>query len=354
MKPSPEQQGRKTFEIALTTESERKLATIMFKEKRGLSNTFSSVFDVHFTNVTEDTIYFRSYDDTDARKAFTMLVGAITTHGHISKELIRDIERQLNPCAEAAPSAGTGTETNSRPETLAAEFGGVAANQNNPKGKFAPYAGKQQSQVDLTNENDITFAIGPAGTGKTYIAMDTAVKAFIAGKVEKILVARPAVETGEKLGYQPGDQNAKMAPYVRPLYDAIDKTYGKGKYQKMLADGSLEIVPIGFMRGRTFEKSFVIVDEAQNCEFEHLKMAITRLGFGSKMVITGDPGQVDLKPVTNSGLQRMVENLEGLEGVGVQRYDSSDVVRHPTVQRIIEKLEGKAPQNPPASAPKGP
>lgn len=204
---------------------------------------------------------------------------------------------------------------------------------------FEPRTPKQQAQADVIDANDIAFCVGPAGTGKTHVAMAKAVEALQSGTVEKILIARPALESGEKLGYQPGDQNAKMAPYMRPLYDELDKAFGEGSYQRLLDDGRLEIVPIGFMRGRTFAKAFIIVDEAQNCKFEQLKMAITRLGEGSKMVITGDPDQSDFEPKELSGLKPIVEAAEGIEGIGMHYYTAADVMRHPTVQRFVEKLE---------------
>ncbi|MCE9508396.1 MAG: PhoH family protein [Alphaproteobacteria bacterium] len=231
-----------------------------------------------------------------------------------------------------------------------------AANQNKPAKYtgFKPRSEKQKLQADLIDANDVTFSIGPAGTGKTHVAMAKAVEALKAGAVNKILLARPALESGEKLGFQPGDQNAKMAPYMRPLYDELDKVFGPGAYADMLTKGILEIVPIGFMRGRTFENAFIIVDEAQNCEFDHLKMAITRLGPGSKMVITGDPEQIDLKPKNLSGLKPIMEQLDGVEGVAIQAYSIEDVVRHPTVQRIVERLEGKTQPKQPVKGPDAP
>jgi phosphate starvation-inducible PhoH-like protein len=228
-----------------------------------------------------------------------------------------------------------------------------AANQNRPPRYtgFKARSEKQQLQADLIDTNDVTFSVGPAGTGKTHVAMAKAVQALKAGTVDKILLARPALESGEKLGFQPGDQNAKMAPYMRPLYDELDKAFGPGAYADMLAKGILEIVPIGFMRGRTFENAFIIIDEAQNCKYEHLKMAITRLGPGSKMVITGDPEQIDFEPKTLSGLKPIMEQLDGVEGVALQAYGVEDVVRHPTVQRIIERLEVKTQPKPPGNNP---
>ena len=240
-----------------------------------------------------------------------------------------------------------------------------AANQNFRKG--APVAevtfegltpariAKQEAQAALIQENDITFCIGPAGTGKTHVAMVQAVEALKSGAVDTILLARPAVEAGETIGFLPGGQNEKMAPYMRPLYDELDKHYGRGAYRTMIRDeqnnpdGIVEVAPVGTMRGRTFAKAFVIVDEAQNLKREELKMALTRLGPGSKMVITGDPGQIDLSPKELSGLMDFIEKLEGVEGVAVHRYGPEDVMRHPTVERLVNRLEGKDQVNQPSS-----
>jgi phosphate starvation-inducible protein PhoH and related proteins len=229
-----------------------------------------------------------------------------------------------------------------------------AANQNEPveayRG-FQPKSEKQQLQADLIDANDFVFSIGPAGTGKTHVAMAKAVEALQSGKVETILLARPAVEAGKTLGFLPGDQNEKMAPYMRPLYDELDRIYGRSVRETMVRDGVVEVAPVGTMRGRTFKNAFVIVDEAQNMLPAELKMALTRLGEGSKMVITGDPEQVDLTPKDASGLMPLVEQLKGIEGVAVQYYGPEDVMRHPTVQRIVDRMEGKEPQKQVVSKP---
>jgi len=219
---------------------------------------------------------------------------------------------------------------------------------------FKPFGPKQQNQADLIEKNDITFSVGPAGTGKTYVAIAKAVEAFSKGEYDSILLCRPAVEAGKTIGFLPGDQNDKMAPYMRPLYDELDKVYGKGKYRSAIASeenpgGQIEVAPVGTMRGRTFKNAFVIIDEAQNLKDEELKMVLTRLGAGSKIVITGDPQQIDLDPKEQSGLMRFVEALEGVEGVAVHTYGAEDVMRHPTVKRIIDRLEGKTAQNQPVT-----
>ncbi len=218
---------------------------------------------------------------------------------------------------------------------------------------FSPKPGKQTEQAEMVDANDITFSIGPAGTGKTYIAIGKAIAALKAGKVDTILLSRPAVEAGKTIGFLPGDQNEKMSPYMRPLYDELDAAFGRGNWQHMLYNtetnpsGCIEVCPVGMMRGRTFKKCFVVLDEAQNLLDEELTMAVTRLGAGSKMVITGDPNQIDLNPKEDSGLKRMVEKLEGVENIAAQYYGREDVMRHPTVQAIVDRLEEKAEQKQP-------
>jgi len=233
-----------------------------------------------------------------------------------------------------------------------------AANQNRPRQQpvggyegFKPIGAKQQNQADLIEANDITFSIGPAGTGKTHVAIAKAVEAFSKGEVKSILLCRPAVEAGETIGFLPGSQNDKMAPYMRPLYDELDKVYGKGRYTQMIMgpqnqSGQIEVAPVGTMRGRTFKDTFVIIDEAQNLKAEELKMILTRLGEGSKIVITGDPQQIDLNPKELSGLMDFVRKLEGVEGVAVHSYGPEDVMRHPTVKRIVDRLEGNDAETP--------
>lgn len=245
------------------------------------------------------------------------------------------------------------------------QFNG-AANDNRGRAEplssyegFKPYSAKQQAQADLIDANDIIFSIGPAGTGKTHVAIAKAVEAFASGEYDSILLCRPAVEAGKTIGFLPGDQNDKMAPYMRPLYDELDQVYGKGKYHQMIVaddnpNGQIEVAPVGTMRGRTFKKAFVIIDEAQNLKEEELKMVLTRLGPGSKIVITGDPEQIDLSPKTDSGLMKFVEVLKGVEGVAMHSYGPEDVMRHPTVKRIVDRLDGKDKENQPVVKPPRP
>ena len=188
--------------------------------------------------------------------------------------------------------------------------------------------------------HDLTFSIGPAGTGKTYLAVACAVDALERDSVKRILLARPAVEAGERLGFLPGDMAAKVDPYLRPLYDALYDLMGYDKVAKMLERGAIEIAPLAFMRGRTLNHSFIILDEAQNTTPEQMKMFLTRIGFGSKAVVNGDITQIDLGRGQKSGLIEAQDVLKKARGIAFTHFDSEDVVRHPLVQRIVNAYEG--------------
>ncbi|MCL4137171.1 UNVERIFIED_CONTAM: hypothetical protein GTU68_019589 [Idotea baltica] len=183
----------------------------------------------------------------------------------------------------------------------------------------------------------LVAALGPAGTGKTYLAVCKAVEAFQKGNVARIILSRPAVEAGEQIGFLPGAMEDKLAPYLRPLYDALSDRLSPSQLKHMLAEGTIEIAPIGFMRGRTLNNAFVVIDEAQNCTYTQIKMLLTRLGWHSTMVITGDPAQTDLLPEF-SGLAVAAERLEQLSGAAVVRLQGVDVVRHPLVQEMLGVL----------------
>ena len=197
----------------------------------------------------------------------------------------------------------------------------------------------QKRYVDAIKKNVVTLGIGPAGTGKTYLAVAAAVAAFRAKQVNRIILTRPAVEAGERLGFLPGDLQSKVDPYLRPLYDALFDMLGPETYQKYLERGNIEVAPLAYMRGRTLDDSFIILDEAQNTSREQMKMFLTRLGFGSKIVITGDITQIDLPADTVSGLKEAMRVLEGVEDIAIMRLTESDVVRHALVQRIIKAYE---------------
>ncbi len=197
----------------------------------------------------------------------------------------------------------------------------------------------QKTYVDAILNNTVTLGIGPAGTGKTYLAVAAAVAAFREGQVNRIILTRPAVEAGERLGFLPGDLQSKVDPYLRPLYDALFDMLGAETYNKYLERGEIEVAPLAYMRGRTLDDSFIILDEAQNTSREQMKMFLTRIGFGSKVVITGDVTQIDLPGDKVSGLKEAVRVLEGIEDIRICHLTAADVVRHVLVQRIIEAYE---------------
>ncbi|MCL6452451.1 MAG: PhoH family protein [Alicyclobacillus sp.] len=197
----------------------------------------------------------------------------------------------------------------------------------------------QRRYIDGIHAHDITFGIGPAGTGKTYLAVAEAVMALKRGDVKRIVLTRPAVEAGESLGFLPGDLQEKVNPYLRPIYDALYDVYGPEQVARALERGNIEIAPLAYMRGRTLDDSFVILDEAQNTTSEQMKMFLTRLGFGSKMVVTGDVTQIDLPRGRPSGLVQAIHILEGVPGILFHYFSGSDVVRHKLVQRIIAAYE---------------
>ena len=197
----------------------------------------------------------------------------------------------------------------------------------------------QKKYVDAIKKNTIAFGEGPAGTGKTYLAVAMAASAYKNKQVDRIILTRPAVEAGEKLGFLPGDLQEKVNPYLRPLYDALQEMFGYENYLKLMEKGAIEIAPLAYMRGRTLNNAFVILDEAQNTTKEQMKMFLTRLGEGSKMVITGDLSQVDLPPDKKSGLRHAMQVLSNVEGIAIKKMTQKDVVRHPLVQMIVEAYE---------------
>lgn len=208
-----------------------------------------------------------------------------------------------------------------------------------PKVMVKPKGPNQKHYVHAIQSNDVNFGLGPAGTGKTYLAVACAVNAFMRDDVKRILLVRPAVEAGEKLGFLPGDLAQKVDPYLRPLYDALYDMLGFEKVDRLIERNVIEVAPLAYMRGRTLSHSFIILDESQNTTREQMKMFLTRIGFGSTAVITGDPSQVDLPKNQSSGLRHAIEVLEGVDGISFTHFGSRDVVRHPMVQRIVDAYE---------------
>jgi len=236
-------------------------------------------------------------------------------------------------------------------DQLHTPFESVDLNDNDPdansgvtlirtkKCTIKPRGGNQIRYVKSVQANDINFGIGPAGTGKTYLAVACAVEALLKEQVERILLVRPAVEAGEKLGFLPGDLAQKVDPYLRPLYDALFEMLGFDTVGKLMERGIIEVAPLAFMRGRTLNNSFVILDESQNTTREQMKMFLTRIGFGTTAVITGDPTQIDLPRGQASGLRHAIEVLDKVPGISFTHFNAKDIVRHPLVQRIVEAYE---------------
>ena len=200
-----------------------------------------------------------------------------------------------------------------------------------------PKSGGQAALMEAIDRKNLVLALGPAGTGKTYIAIAKAVEALEAGRVGRIVLSRPAIEAGESIGYLPGDMEEKLAPYLRPLYDALSDRLSMKRVRSLMAEGLIEIAPVGFMRGRTLNNAFVVIDEAQNCTYVQLKMLLTRLGWNSTMVVTGDPQQSDLLPGV-SGLGDVADHLEVLPNIAVVRLEDCDIVRHPLVAEMLGVL----------------
>ena len=208
------------------------------------------------------------------------------------------------------------------------------------KKTIVPRSAMQARYMEALIKNDVIFALGPAGTGKTYLAVAQAVAQLITGSVDRLILSRPAVEAGEKIGFLPGDMKEKVDPYLRPLYDALYDTLPAEQVERRIASGEIEIAPIAFMRGRTLADSFIILDEAQNTTPSQMKMFLTRFGENSRMVVCGDPKQTDLPDPAKSGLADAVSRLEGIESIATIRFGIKDVVRHPIVGRIVEAYEG--------------
>ncbi|MFT4175176.1 MAG: PhoH family protein [Luteolibacter sp.] len=258
-----------------------------------------------------------------AKSVFSDLENALRNGRHIEA---RDFRHAVEV---AAGSGGVGVTA----------LSGVKLVGSRGRRPVVPRTPSQLEYVRAMETHDVVFGLGPAGTGKTYLAMAMALTQLKRRNVQRIILTRPAVEAGEALGFLPGDLQEKVAPYLRPLYDAIHDMLDPEEAQRYMEDGTIEIAPLAFMRGRTLSRAFVILDEAQNTTREQMFMTLTRIGEESRMVITGDASQIDLKPGVRSGLIEATHALEGIEGIAFQRFDQSDIVRHPVVARIVEAYE---------------
>ncbi len=210
------------------------------------------------------------------------------------------------------------------------------------RGMVAAKTAAQANYLDALSRHDLVFGLGPAGTGKTFLAVAHGAGLLMRGEVDRLIVTRPAVEAGERLGFLPGDLNEKVDPYMAPVWEALNDIMGADQLRRRREKGEIEVAPIAFMRGRTLSHAFVIVDEAQNASRLQMKMVLTRLGEGAKMAVTGDPSQIDLLNASDSGLAHAVAILEGVKGVAISRFTASDVVRHPLVERIVKAYDADA------------
>ncbi len=260
--------------------------------------------------------------DVDAfERKMNALVEYYIKYGHISREVVEQaFSAGLSDCVE--PKADKDTIV----------FGN---NGNVIRARTI----NQRRLVELYEKNDLLFAVGPAGSGKTYTAIALAVKALKEREVRRVILTRPAVEAGEKLGFLPGDMKDKLDPYLQPLYDALNDMIPAAKLQKYLEDGTVQIAPLAYMRGRTLDNAFVILDEAQNTTRSQIKMFLTRMGRNAKFIVTGDITQIDLPRKSDSGLTGAMATLQGIEGIGMVEFDKRDIVRHPLVKHIVEAFD---------------
>ena len=224
------------------------------------------------------------------------------------------------------------------------DFAGNNDFAKNRRGKISGRGKSQQQYLGQIKNSDLTVGVGPAGTGKTYLAVASAVEALENDLVDRLILVRPAVEAGERLGFLPGDLSQKIDPYLRPMYDALFEMMGQQKVAKYIERNIIEIAPLAYMRGRTLNDSFIILDEAQNTTTDQMKMFLTRIGFGSKAVITGDITQVDLPRDKTSGLRHALKLLSNIEGIGITRFQNADIVRHPLVKKIVKAYEEDEPK----------
>ena len=258
-------------------------------------------------------------------KRFEQFEAYYDKYGHVSKEVIRQ-------CFGTA-----GMATDERPAT----DGDVIVYGNNGNVIRARTA-NQRRLVELFEKNDLLFAVGPAGSGKTYTAIALAVRALKEKQVRRVILTRPAVEAGEKLGFLPGDMKEKLDPYLQPLYDALNDMIPAAKLSKYMEEGTVQIAPLAYMRGRTLDNAFVILDEAQNTTLPQIKMFLTRMGRNAKFIVTGDVTQIDLPKAGDSGLLRAMKMVDNIQGIASVEFDKSDIVRHPLVKHIVEAFEKRA------------
>ena len=285
-------------------------------------------------------------DITIRHRGNTFAVSGDEERAQAGRELLKRLYRETGKNEELTPNTVHLYLQESAVEWIAKEQDdGKLVSLRTRKGTITPRGPNQQRYVKSVLQHDINFGIGPAGTGKTYLAVAAAVQALEEEQVRRILLVRPAVEAGEKLGFLPGDLSQKIDPYLRPLYDALYEMMGFERVDRLIEKNVIEVAPLAYMRGRTLNNSFIILDESQNTTQEQMKMFLTRIGFGSTAVITGDITQVDLPRGVRSGLASAIDVLKGVEGIGFTWFNAKDVVRHPLVQRIVQAYDRHDRQN---------
>ena len=283
--------------------------------------------------------------------AFRVLVetpgGGVSLRGDVRGRAMA--KRAVQTLAARVQTGAEVNESDVRQAISAARVGeagpsGASALPVGKRGAIAAKTAAQGAYLDQLNTCELVFGVGPAGTGKTFLAVAHGASLLLRGEVDRLIVTRPAVEAGERLGFLPGDMNEKVDPYMAPVWEALNDILGADQLRRRRDKGEIEVAPIAFMRGRTLNQAFVIVDEAQNATRAQMKMVLTRLGEGARMAVTGDPSQVDLINSADSGLSHAVRILDGVKGVAVARFEASDVVRHPLVERIVKAYDADTSQ----------
>jgi phosphate starvation-inducible PhoH-like protein len=266
--------------------------------------------------------------------------GGISISGNTRSR--QDVRRILEALAHNLANGHAVSEGDVRVAIAQTRAGAARAPASGRKGTVSPKTAAQARYMSALGAHDLVFGLGPAGTGKTFLAVAHGAQLLLRGEIERLVVTRPAVEAGERLGFLPGDLTEKVDPYMAPVWEALTDLLGRDQLQRRRDKGEIEVAPIAFMRGRTLSHAYVIVDEAQNATRLQMKMVLTRLGEGARMAVTGDPSQVDLPNRRDSGLAHAVGILEGVEGIAVMRFEASDVVRHPLVERIVKAYDAES------------
>ncbi len=314
----PDPAAPEAVELVLEPDDAKRLASLCgpFDENLRL---VEETFGVHLSNRGGHFRIRGNASQAAAAAAGLRDLYAATAKGALTPDLIRSKLTSVKPRPEAEGHARVDIHT--------------------PLRSIQPRSGHQRSYVTNIRRRDLTFGIGPAGTGKTYLAVACAVEALDREQVRRLVLVRPAVEAGERLGFLPGDFAQKVDPYLRPIYDALYETLGFDRVARLIERSTIEIAPLAYMRGRTLNEAFVILDEAQNTTVEQMRMFLTRIGFGSKAVVTGDITQTDLPVRTRSGLRHAMQVLAGIEEVAINHFDAGDIVRHPLVAKIVTAYE---------------